>query len=252
LAHLCHLINRRREPLCPINGAVALFPLDLVNDSQKDELEFAAKSDAQLLREKLQLVCPLLVIVTGMDQDSGFREFMKRLGREKALTARFGKGTGDGSRAWNRSTRQELEALSRLACAAFEDFVYDIFKSRGALAKPGNTQLYKLLCMVRNNVAGPLERVLTNAFALKEDELTDGFVVGGCYFAGTGETEDRQAYVKGVLANRLIEELDEVLEWAPAAQREERRYAKLAQVMFWCDALMLISLVIIVVIKLNL
>ena len=117
--HLCHLINRRREPLCPINGTVVLFPLDLVNESQKDELEFAAKSDTQLLSAKLQIVCPLLVIITGMEQDSGFREFMKRLGRDKAVTARFGKGTGDGSRAWNRSTRPELEALTKLACASF-------------------------------------------------------------------------------------------------------------------------------------
>ena len=74
------------------------------------------------------MICPLVVLVTGMEEDSGFREFMKRLGRDKAVTARFGKGTGDGNRAWNRSTPKELDALSKLACAAFEDFVYDLFK----------------------------------------------------------------------------------------------------------------------------
>ena len=93
---------------------------------------------------------------------------------------------------------------------------------------------------------------MVNAFGLNEKELPQGLIVAGCYFAGTGETEDRQAYVKGVLANRLIEELDEILEWSPAAEQEERRFAMLSQFMFWCDAAMLVSLVIIVLLKLNL
>ena len=51
---------------------------------------------------------------------------------------------------------------------------------------------------------------------------SEALLFGGCYFAATGETEDRQAFVKAVLEK--LPEQQEELQWTEAAYREDQRY----------------------------
>ena len=60
LQHVCTLLRRARQPLCAINGVLALLPLTTVQGSPRevDELQRAAKSDLRTIGRTLELRAP--------------------------------------------------------------------------------------------------------------------------------------------------------------------------------------------------
>jgi type VI protein secretion system component VasK len=241
LKYLGRLLRRARQPLCPINGILTLLPYDQIERSPREaiEVEQAVKQDLVALRHELKLRCPVTAIVVGWDHDSGFRELVRRVGADRARNQRFGKGFA----LWAAPTPSQLEAVSIHACGAFEDWVYALFREAGALTKPGNTQLYAMLCNVRRHLQSRLASILAKSFAQERETIAvgNGTLFGGCYFAAVGETEDRQAFVKGVL-DKLVEQQEE-LEWTPEALADESRYWRLALVLWSTDALLLTALI---------
>ena len=95
-------------------------------------------------------------------------------------------------------------------------------RARGALAAREHTALW----LAVQGAAGdeePAGRVLAGGFGHDPHRAHDDPVLfSGCYFAAIGETEDRQAFAKGVF-NKLLEEQEQV-EWTPRALRNHRRY----------------------------
>ena len=63
----------------------------------------------------------------------------------------------------------------------------------------------------------------------------------GCYFAATGETEDRQAFVKSVF-EKLLEQENE-LAWTDEAIAENQRYRRLASFSLALSALLAACLI---------
>ena len=246
LEYLCQLISREREPLCPINGAFALLPFDMVTSGWHQELSLVAQRDLGTMFRHLRICCPVVVLVTGMEQEPGFRELVRRVGKEKAINQRFGKGNPS---VWNRPTTKQLKALAAHACGHFEDWIYELFRDKGALSRPGNTKLFSLLCTIRSRVHSALEGVLTAGFGVSEERVEEGLLIAGCYFAATGESDDRQAFVKGTLTKPLVEQLDEQIEWSEDALRTETNFRRWAQVIFWIDVALLLSLAAMVVKK---
>ncbi|MDZ4783143.1 MAG: hypothetical protein SGJ19_23095, partial [Planctomycetia bacterium] len=104
------------------------------------------------------------------------------------------------------------------------DWIYTLFREQGALARPGNTQLYSLLCKVRLYLKYRLSEVLGAGFGYDPAQQPGDqpIMFSGCYFASTGETEDRQAFVKGVF-DKLVDE-QEYVEWTHRALKSDRRY----------------------------
>jgi hypothetical protein len=245
LAYLCSLITQARQPLCPINGVLTLLPFSIVQTGRLEgvQLQRVVKRDVSVLTEKLGLRCPVTAVVTGLEEESGFREMVRRVGRERAIPQRFGKGFD----VWNPPEPEQLEALSAHACGAFEDQVYALFREKGALAKPGNTKLYALLCKIRHSVQNSLTNTLIGGYSTENDKESSAepLLFGGCYFAGTGDVEDRQAFVKSVF-EKLIDQQNE-LEWTQAAVREEDRYRRWSQSLMWIDAALLVSVVAMVI-----
>jgi hypothetical protein len=178
-----------------------------------------------------------------MEREPGFRELVRRVGREPAATQRFGKGYDIRSQA----TPQEMSSLSSHVCGAFEDWVYTLFRERGALTRPGNTRLYGLLCKVRCTLKTRLSEVLGRGFGFDKQQTPtdDPFLFSGCYFSATGETPDRQAFVRGVI-DKLIDEQEQV-EWTQHALEDELRYRRWALTGLVVSGLLLVSLVGIIV-----
>jgi hypothetical protein len=234
LEYLCQLINQARQPLAPLNGVLAIVPLDSITGSYA--AQEAAREDVRTLASKLRLRCPVVVLVSGMENEAGFRELVRRFGPANAVSHRFGKGFD----VWSKPAPEEIEALTAHACGAFEDSIYHLFKERGALGKPGNTKLYSLLCTIRRKVRLPLERVLIGGFGADDENSSDNLLFAGCYFAGTGDSEDRRAFIRSVIENRLPKELQEELEWLPSALEEERKFAGWLRIIFWVDAALLV------------
>lgn len=241
LEYVCQLLRRARQPFCPINGILTLLPYGLIQRGPREgiEVQRAVKRDLAIARQTLKLRCPVTALVVGLETDSGFRELVRRVGRERVAAQRFGRGFS----LWNPPIPERLEALTAHACGAFEDWVYNLFREKGALSKPGNTKLYALLCKIRRNVQGRLGNILVAGYASENSHAPhEGpFLFGGCYFAGTGETEDRQAFVKGVF-DKLPEQQEEV-EWTTEALLEDERYQQWARFGLAIDSLLFVALI---------
>lgn len=239
LAYLCHLVRRARQPVCPFNGILTLlpFPVLLRGPKERETLQRCVRQDLATVLRVGQVRCPVTAVVTGMEEEPGFREMARRMGREHA-NRRFGKGFS----VTNFPLAERLEALSAHACGAFEDWVYTLFKERDALSKPRNTQLYALLCKIRQ-IQGPLANILAAGYGVDDDQdaHSEPLFFSGCYFVGTGSTEDRQFFVKDVFAKLPDEQAE--LQWTTAALREERKYQALANAVVAVDFLLALGVV---------
>jgi hypothetical protein len=226
LEYLCSLLHRARRPICPINGILTMLPFGLLERGAQEGLlvQRTAKRDLATVVRVAKVRCPVTALVSGMECEAGFRELVRRVGRDRAAAQRFGKGFA----ITNPPLPERLEALCAHACGAFEDWVYTLFREKDALSKPGNTRLYSLLCNVRRNIQTRLGNILVDAYGadLDRDPETEYFFFSGCYFAATGETDDRQAFLRGVF-DKLPQEQGE-LQWTEAAYLEDRKYRRLA------------------------
>jgi hypothetical protein len=232
LAHLVRLIRRVREPWCPLNGLLVLLSYRVIQRGDKEsvELKHAVAADLETLRRELGLRLPLIALVCGMESEPGFHELVKRLGSEKARDNRF----GSKFRPWDPATDENLEALCYHACRPFQDFIYRLFRERDALSADhavGNRRLFSLLCKIRR-LQPRLKGILMDSFGYdsSRDEPHDWLLMGGVYFAATGERADQQAFVKAVFER--LAELQESLEWTPQALRGDRRYQTLGNLCY--------------------
>ena len=110
----------------------------------------------------------------------------------------------------------------------FEDWVYNLFREPGSLSRPGNRHLFSLLCQVRSLLQVRLANLLARSFGFDKTSRSEAtpFLFCGCYFAAVGDTNDRQAFIKGVI-DKLIAEQEHV-EWTSDKLRIDRRDAWLA------------------------
>jgi hypothetical protein len=241
LEYLCQLVRRTRQPLCPINGILTLLPFKLIQGGPREAMavQQAVGRDMAVVARVFQLRCAVNAVVVGMEDEPGFRELVRRVGRDRAMMQRFGKGYSVS----NPPLPERLGPLCAHACGSFEDFVYMLFRERGSLSKPGNTKLYALLCKIRHQVQERLENILVTAYGSDPDKdpHAEPMFFSGCYFAAMGETEDRQAFVKGVL-DKLPQEQGE-LQWTTKALREDQSRQRSAQLVFALDFLLLVSAV---------
>jgi hypothetical protein len=244
LAYVCQLLHRARSPICPINGLLTILPYQVImwEGSGDVAAERALRADLATIRESLNLRCPVTALVCGMERESGFRELVRRVGLERARDQRFGKGYELESPPLS----EQLCAVNAHACGAFEDWVYALFRERDALGQAGNTKLYALLCKVRNQLQERMVKILECYVGQPEDEP---FFFGGCYFAGAGEREDTQAFVRSVLAKMLKQQGD--LQWADAALHQDRFYQKLAFLGFAADGALAIAILVLLVLLLR-
>lgn len=247
LEYVCRLIRRARQPFCPINGILTLLPYDLIERGPRDaiQLQRGIRSDLWVIRRELKLRCPTTALVVGMETESGFRELLRRVGRDRSRAQRFGKGYS----LWNPPTQPQMEAVAAHACGAFEDWVYSLFREKGSLEKPGNTKLYALLCKIRRDATVRLTGILRGGYAPdpQEDQDVEPLLFGGCYFAALGEEERGQAFVKSVF-DKMMEQQEE-LDWTQAALIDEARYAQLAKLVLGVDVAMLLALAGLIVYK---
>ena len=226
LQYLGHLIRQTRHPVCPVNGILCLLPYEILQASKRfiEELDRAISADLSVARRSLQLRCPVTAVVTGMDNERGFRELIRRVGHQRATRQRFGQRFDLRADA----TSAELEKFSAHVCGTFEDWVYTLFGEKDALQRTGNTLLYAMLCRVRRSVGTRLASLLEGGFGTSaQDDDQTPISFSGCYFAATGKTTDRQAFVRGLL-DKLKDEQEEI-DWTADALREDRRLRQLAR-----------------------
>lgn len=226
LTYLCQRINQLREPLCPINGILSLVPYGAIDAGAEDAaaIQQAVKSDLTTLHYVLQVRCPVTALIVDMERQSGFRELMRRVGRERVSVQRFGRRYDCRCLA----TPAEMDALAELCCGTIEDWVYALFREDEMLTRPGNQQLYRLLCEFRSELKGRLSDLLRGAFAYDPEQGSseDSLLFSGCYFAATGERSDQRAFIGGI-HTKLADE-QELVEWTSDALLTQQGWERLS------------------------
>jgi hypothetical protein len=240
LEHVCGLLRRSRHPVCPANGILALLPFEMLKAGDQDvaELERAVAADLSTIYRELELRCPVTAVVVGMEQEKGFRELIRRIGRQDSAKQRFGQRFDLRAPA----TVDELRKFTSHVCGTFEDWVYTLFREEQALSHPGNTSLYALLCKVRRTLKTRLGDVLGKGFGYNRQSGNPPMLFSGCYFAATGPKLDRQAFVSGLLSKLYDEQED--IEWTEDALREDRRRGWLTRIGWLTCAAVLLFVVI--------
>jgi hypothetical protein len=227
LRYLGRLIKGTRRPRCGINGAITVLPFELeaAGERELQSLIDSIRSDTQSLHDVLWLRFPVTGLVVGMEKAKGFVEFIQTL-EPMDLHRRLGAGFD----VRRRATSERLHKLSDGICDNFETFVYRHFRQQEALWQPEyNRKLYALLCHVRERLKPKLNIVMRKAFgefdartAAADSDLTNGkrapVFFSGCYLAATGSSPEQQAFIKGVLDEKLIREQARI-EWTSEAQR---------------------------------
>lgn len=217
LRYVCRLINKARRPVCPINGLLVTVPFDMVEEAS-EPIQMAIQSDLETIRNNTRLRCSVTALVTEMESAQGFLELIKRVGEKRAQEQRFGKGFN----VWNPPLAEQLEAVSQHATGAFEDWTYLLFREKDGLRRPGNPKLFELLCKIRGKFSHCLTNIIANSFGFEPDKnpraAGNSLLFSGCYFAATGDTSDRQAFVRSVLY-RVMEQ-DGELDWSQEALEE--------------------------------
>ena len=247
LRYLCEQLFRARQPLCPLNGILTLLPWEILEDVvSAHHMPEAVRTDLETIQQTAKLRCPVTALVVGMEKESGFTELVRRVGAKRAKEHRFGKGFD----VWNPPTDERIDALSAHACGAFEDWVYSLFREKDGLNKPGNAKCYALLCKIRSQMRARLRNVLLHGYSFDPKDRqaeSRAILFSGCYFAATGETEDRQAFVKNVFEKLL--ELEEELQWTDQALSEDDRYQSWARVATTTSGLLALALAAMLVYK---
>jgi hypothetical protein len=200
----------------------------------------AATADLRVLHRAFKLRFPVNVLVSGLEDELGFQELVRRVGQADAAARRFGKGHD----IWKTPIAEQMEALCSHACGAFEDWAYSLFRKDDALRKKtGNERLYLLLCKIRGRVQMHLEKVRAEGFGFDPDRQEEVVppLFGGCYVAATGERDDRRAFVAGVLRDKLFDSEADV-EWTDEAIIEDQRHHRWARTVMGIDALLAAAL----------
>ena len=240
LEYVCQWLREARQPLCPLNGALAILPLSTIEAGPREvvELQRAVKADLAAIQNELKLRFPATALAVGLEEDPGFEELVRRVGPERAKSQRFGHRFDVRAVA----TPSQLTALCARISGVFEDWVYAIYRERGSIYRAGNSHLFGLLCKVRTQLQERLVRILCGGFGHDPERAGApgtpgrrepghpvlGVAFSGCYFAATGRTIDRRAFVDGVF-DKLQEEQDHV-EWTKAALREDRHFRRIGWV----------------------
>ncbi len=226
---LCRLIRRWRLPYAPINGVLALLPFGYVQSGKPGSakgverlLAFRSgtgpgRAHDPLSRDRagdrpgrgagLPRVHPQdgPPRRPGMGQGTPLRlEFPPGHPRHRGPRAKAGGPPGRGLRRLGSTTSSTTRSRS---CGARATPAYTLFWARSASRSGTWGRSSAAFPICTPTPRGPSAEVIYFA---------------GCYFAGTGKTDERQVFIKRVLEKPV--EQQEELEWTAAALREDGRY----------------------------
>lgn len=238
MARVCELASGTRLPLCPLNGVLAVVDWNVLLGSREGQLSAALRADYEAVVGAAHIYVPMIMLINGLDIDSGFIELARRVGEERAKNNRFGHGFSH----LISPTHEQMAALASHAAGAFEDWIYDLFKHPDSLERSNNEKLFSLLVKTRNELRPRLAELLSGL--ANDGSPTRGAMLAGCYFGATGKNNTRQAFVRSVI-DKLIE-LEDDIEWTEVAIAAENRLQSLIRIIIFINALLIVFILSVV------
>lgn len=239
LEYLVSLVCKTRSPVCPANGILVLLPYELVEMSMS-ATQLALQEDMRVLQQNLRVRVPAIALVTEMEKHDGFVEMIDRLGLDKVRFARFGKGC----ETLGEASKTRLQLVVQHAVASFEKRIYELFSRAETMRKKTNGRLFSFMARLRQSFESNLAVIISEGFGQDEpgkDPTNEPMFFSGCYFAATGDSPEKQAFVAAVF-EKLIENDAGLLEWNSTAIKEEQSYQQMANFVMAIGGLALLAL----------
>lgn len=244
LQAVCELLRTSRQPNCGIHGILSFLPQHLVTgDPQVTTATHAAlAADNRTLVQTLQQRAHAVMLIGNLQQHPGFLKLVQRFGREISNRNRLGKGAPG---PWCEPMAETIDAVTRAACQAITDNVFQLFRRDHNLETIGNSHLYRLVCFSRHQLSVQLGDVVRDAY---RGSFTNGdwsLPISGCYFAATGQRADERAFAAS--AFQKLMQCSKLVDWQPAARQsdlEQRRRSRLIWVGNLCVSLILALMLI--------
>jgi hypothetical protein len=231
LRHLCRLITRDRLGLCPVNGVLTLLPVDAADPgSDAAAIAGACRSDLTAAFDALRVRCPVLFLVCGLEKLEGFEELVERQPArqsENRLGQRFPLVHEVGPDNFPARVRSSVEWCASALLPSMVLSLYSVERPGGeglADVVRANGRLYRFMRALRT-AQEPLARLVSESIPSLPGEP---IWYGGCYFAGTGEGANQQAFAAGVFL-RMVQDQDRVT-WTEDCLREDASAHHLARV----------------------
>ena len=92
--------------------------------------------------------------------------------------------------------------------------------------------------MSRLRINDRLTALLRQAYATQEKDLATSLPILGCYFAATGDREDRRAFAASVF-DRMLKQADEPV-WHPEVRASDERYYLLRDIILVLNTVLLV------------
>jgi hypothetical protein len=230
LRHLCRLIIRDRRGFCPINGVLLTVPIGVDTRSDLAEVADACRNDLTTAFDTFQMRCPVLALVSGLEQVSGFSELIARLPSEqvrKRMGQRFPLVPDLTAGEVPEKVQDAIEVVSG---NLFPSMIHTMFQieSKGLddvdEVLRSNCQLFRFSQAIVER-GERMARLMKDCIPSLRGEPV---MFGGCYFAGTGhDAATQQAFASGVLMRMIKEDQDSVT-WTEEAIDSDATAARMA------------------------
>ncbi|QDU62429.1 hypothetical protein Pan216_32960 [Planctomycetes bacterium Pan216] len=234
LRHTLRVIQRARDPFCPLNGILLLIPFAAIDsDESAQQTGAIIRRDLSSVRSVLQIHCPLFALLCDLETAPGFADFISSIPTELRQRPM--------GRDFPLLPDIEREAIPRMINSGVEwlcqdlmrTAVYKLFRVEGSGREDPmrimlhNTRLFVLMYALVERQAR-LSRVLTRATA---SESRGPILFGGIYLAGTGRDPHERAFIPGVF--RLLVENQNYVSWTAEANDLEKtlnRYTRMGYI----------------------
>ncbi len=218
LQWLCDQLVRRRFPLVPINGLIALLPLATSQrlEAESIELGLSLGEDLATLIESLGARFPVLILAEGLERDPALDELLKTA----SVTMRAG-AVGISHPVGLPITADDCWPIAVNAVGPLVDRLGEYLLDPNRIdQQPTQRHLLGLLCRTRLHLARQLEIVLQQAWSPHIHPL--GLpLLAGCYIAALSEDPAKNCFTAPIL-DRLLP-LQGELEWSPTQRAQDTR-----------------------------
>jgi len=205
-----------RFPLCPANGIAVVVPIPYLTQLNINSILASAQNDLLLIRDNLQIECPIFVFFSDIDQVPGFEEVAPLLKLNKSNEP-FGVAFSSCS-----NNLDSNEVAKKITNAVTWSLIEWLPKTIYPFLKKHNTTRNESASVVRFlSILWKLEPVLSQfAAKLLTPDNKKPFLAGGCFFIATGNEQNLQDFYEPAFKNMV--KLQNFVSWTSLAFYQDR------------------------------
>ena len=205
-----------RFPLCPANGIAVVIPIPYLTQTNIKSILASAQKDLILIRDSLQLQCPVSIFFSDIDQIPGYSEFAPLL-QTKSQKEPFGVAFSSCSNnlASSEVANKIKISLTWSLIEWLPKTIYPFLKNQNTTRKE-NSDIIKFLSLLWK-----IEPIMSQFTArLLTPDNHPPFLTGGCFFIATGNEPHQQGFYEPAFKNMI--KLQNFVSWTSKAFYQDK------------------------------